>query len=445
MHISISKGMNLPVSGEPEQTIHEAPPVNRVAVLGADYIGLKPEFLVKEGQSIKAGQILFADKKSKINYTAPASGLVKQINWGPRHTLQSVEIAVQGDTAESFPVYSEQDIRKLSADEIRSLLLKSGLWAAFRARPFSTNPHPDSQPNAIFITAMDSNPLAADPSVVIKAYENAFTSGLALLTQFFEGPVFLCRKSGAAINAEASRQLEVVDFSGPHPSGLVGTHIHLLHPVGENNSVWHLGYQDVIAMGKLALEGRLWTQRIISVAGPGVLKPRLLRTRLGANLLDLLQGQLTPGNNTIISGSVLSGRHVFREEAYLGRYHLQATVLDASEQSVPTRSNMFSVDFSLPDRVREIFKDQLTLAAPARNERRVLYPLGDFERLLPFDVLPTPLLKALLAGDDEEALLLGCLELDEEDLALCSYACCNKNAYGDFLRASLDRIAGSES
>jgi Na+-transporting NADH:ubiquinone oxidoreductase subunit A len=328
----------------------------------------------------------------------------------------------------------------LRRDQVKEILLASGLWTALRARPYGKVPDPETTPRSIFVTALDSNPLAARPEVVIEEHRSDFAKGLTLLPRLTDGPVFLCKAPYMDLPEGDPERISTVEFSGPHPSGLPGTHIHLLDPVGARGSVWHLGYQDVIAMGKLFTSGRLWVERIVALGGPLVKRPRLIRARLGANLDDLTRGELLEGEARVISGSVLSGRRARRAENHLGRYHNQVSVI-AEARAAGDRSlngGAFSThNLFVPSQPR---KRKFSLTSALHGRQTAMVPLGGFERVMPLDILPTQLLRALLVGDTDMARALGCLELDEEDLALCSFVCPSKLNYGLLLRAALARI-----
>ncbi|MDP5054037.1 MAG: NADH:ubiquinone reductase (Na(+)-transporting) subunit A, partial [Congregibacter sp.] len=320
--IKISRGLDIPLEGMPEQVIYDAPAARAVAVLGADYVGMKPTMAVQVGDRVKVGQILFSCKKTEgVHYTAPASGLVSAINRGAKRVLQSVLIDVEGDDAEVFTAYSADDARKLSSDTVREQLLNSGQWTALRTRPFSAVPAPDHQPAGVFVTAIDTHPLAADPAVIIAEQAEAFALGLDLLASQTSGSLYLCVAPNAAIPGGSAGNIVREEFAGPHPAGLPGTHVHLLLGASADRAVWTINYQDVIAIGRLFLDGRVWTERVIALGGPQVENPRLLRTRVGVDLEALVAGQLRSGENRIISGSVLGGRKVSGATAYLGRYH----------------------------------------------------------------------------------------------------------------------------
>jgi len=445
MHFSIKKGLTLPLAGAPEQTISQANPVTSVAVLGHEYVGMKPTMLVEEGQRVKLGEALFTDKKTTgVTYTAPGAGIVKSINRGAKRALQSVVIELDGDEEITFTQYAANELPTLSREQVQSNLVESGLWTALRTRPYSRTPALDSEPHAIFITAIDSNPLAADPSFIINHYVDDFRNGLTVLSRLTTGKLHLCQSPQTALPTPDISTIETQTFSGPHPSGLVGTHIHFVAPVNSKKTVWHIGYQDVIAIGKLFITGRLWTERIISLAGPMVNHPRLIRTRLGAHTGELVRGEVQNKRSRIISGSVFNGHTASNWAAYLGRFHMQVSVLEEGTQREvlgwlrPGGTNKYSalnVFFS------KIFgKKNLPLTTSQNGSPRAMVPVGVFESVMPLDILPTQLLRALLVRDTDTAQALGCLELDEEDLALCSYVCSGKYDYGPALRANLTQI-----
>jgi len=442
--IKIKRGLDIPIQGAPQQTIEDAPAARAVALVGFDYIGMKPTMAVAEGDRVKLGQLLFTDKKNEgVRYTAPASGTVAAINRGARRVLQSVVIEVGDGEAEDFGAHSAADARALTAAAVRQQLVDSGLWTALRTRPFSKVPAIDSEPAAIFITAIDTQPLAADPAPIIAAQAEAFALGQDLLATLTGGNVYVCAAAGAAVATGTAGNIELAEFAGPHPAGLPGTHIHFLEGVNVNKVVWTVGYQDVIGIGRLFLDGRLYTERVVSLAGPQVEKPRLLRTRLGADLQALCAGQLLDGDNRMISGSVLGGRNVHAPTAYLGRYHNQVSVLLEGRQRefMGWLSPGVNKHSNLGIYVSSFFgRKPLAMTTNTNGSERAMVPVGSYETVVPLDVLPTQLLRSLIVGDTDMAQALGCLELEEEDLALCSYVCPGKYEYGPILRDNLTRI-----
>jgi Na+-transporting NADH:ubiquinone oxidoreductase subunit A len=442
--IIIRRGLDLPIKGDPEQVITDAPTVNSVAVIGADYHGMKPTMAVKEGDTVKLGQLLFTDKKTVgVRYTAPASGTVSAINRGARRVLQSVVIDIKGDDKESFAQYTAAEITALDREKVVSNLVESGAWVAFRTRPYSKVPEIDSTPASIFVTAMDTNPLAANPAIVIAAEISAFNTGLELLSKLTVGNVFVCKDDQADFTVNEQATIKVESFAGVHPAGNAGTHIHYLDPVNTNKTVWTIAYQEVIAIGHLFLTGCLYTQRVISLAGPRVEKPRLLNTRVGASLNDLCAGNLTGSNNRTISGSVFGGRTAEGATAYLGRYHSQVTVLQEGNDR-PFLHYLragFDAFSTLGIYVSSLMKGKtFDFTTTTNGSERAMVPIGTYENIMPLDILPTQLLRSLIVGDTEMAQKLGCLELDEEDLALCAYVCPGKYEYGPILRDNLTRI-----
>ncbi|MGK2915106.1 MAG: Na(+)-translocating NADH-quinone reductase subunit A [Porticoccaceae bacterium] len=440
--IKIRRGLDLPISGEPEQRIHPGPEIGSVALMGPDYVGLRPSMAVKEGDRVKRGQLLFTDKNTRgVIYTAPAAGVVRAINRGAQRVFQSLVIAIEGDEQIRFASFADSALAGLDRALVVAQLVDSGLWTALRTRPYSRVPAVDSVPHSIFVTAIDSNPLAADPAIVIAERAAAFASGLTVLTRLCER-VHLCTRPGANTAVTVAGVVRH-DFEGPHPAGLVGTHIHFIDPVNEHKAVWHIGYQDVIAVGQLFTTGRINSERVIALGGPKVANPRLLRTCVGASVDDLLAGEPLTGDNRVISGSVLSGRKGTGVFAWLGRYHNQVSVIEEGRERHFLGYLSPGVDRHsvLPVFLSRFARDKkFAMDSSTNGSERAMVPLGNYEQIMPLDILPTQLLRALAVGDTEMAKNLGCLELDEEDLALCTYACVGKYEYGPILRDNLTRI-----
>ncbi|VXC53687.1 Na(+)-translocating NADH-quinone reductase subunit A [Pseudomonas sp. 8Z] len=440
--IKLKHGLDLPITGAPTQRIEAARPVRSVAVIGFDYHGMKPTMEVEVGDRVKLGQLLFTDKKTPgVRYTAPAAGVISAIHRGEKRVLQSVVIDVDGDEQETFAQYAADQIESLSDAQVRENLQQSGLWTALRSRPFSKVPAIDAVPSSIFVTAIDTHPLAADPAVVIGEHATDFENGLKVLGQLAK--VFLCKAEGLSLPGEKLAKVHSEAFAGPHPAGLPGTHIHFLDPVSASKSVWQIGYQDVIAVGKLFTTGQLFVERVVALGGPVAEQPRLLRTRLGASLEALTAGELKPGVNRVISGSVFGGRTARGAFAFLGRYHNQVSCLSEGNDREMMHYLRAGVN---KHSVLNIFVSKLTsgklfnFTTTTNGSPRAMVPVGNYEAVMPLDILPTQLLRYLIVGDTEMAQKLGCLELDEEDLALCTYVCAGKYEYGPILRDNLARI-----
>ena len=440
----IRKGLTLPITGEPEQVVSESNIPHKVAVLGDDYVGMKPTMEVQVGDRVKVGQVLFTDKKMPlIKYTSPGAGKVIEINRGEKRHFLSVVVELDGNEEVAFQAHSESKLDSITRKEVVDQLLDSGLWTSLRARPFSRVANPEIPPHAIFITAMDTNPLAPDVAKIIEGNKQSFIAGLKILSKLTEGKLYLCKSLGANIPVDGVDRLTVEEFDGPHPAGNVGTHIHFLDPVSRTKTIWHTNAQDVISVGILFSTGKLNTERIVSLAGPGVKNPRLIRTRLGGSVSDIIEGELKEGDNRVISGSVFSGHTAEGPTAYLGRYHQQITVLAEGRERkffgwLSLGSNLFSVKRILISSLTPKKKFNFTTAL--QGGKRAIVPSGSYEKVMPLDILPTYLLRALAVSDVEESEALGCLELDEEDLSLCTFVCPSKIDHGINLRRTLTII-----
>jgi Na+-transporting NADH:ubiquinone oxidoreductase subunit A len=445
--IRIKRGLDLPLAGEPRQHVGNARTVRTVALLGRDYVGMKPTMAVAEGDRVKLGQVLFTDKKNpSVSYTSPGCGVVSSINRGSQRIFLSIVIELDGAEEETFTAYTPEQLTTIDAQSVRDNLIASGLWTSLRTRPFSKVPDPESRPYALFINAMDTNPLAANPDLVLDGQQEQFVFGVNLLSTLPENGTHLIvgAKDSAGLRDRAFRDsVKVSQFDGPHPAGLPGTHIHKLEPAGAKKHIWTINYQDVIAVGKLFTSGKLSTERIISVAGPQVVEPRLVKTRVGASLDELMAGELLGNETRVISGSVLGGRKVEGVEAFLGRYHLQVSALREGRERPAFGYLSLGADRHsvMGIYISRFFKGRkLALSTSTQGSERAMVPIGAYEKIMPLDILPTQLLRALIVGDIETATNLGALELDEEDLALCSYVCPGKYEYGPILRNNLARI-----
>ena len=450
--VKIYKGMDIPLSGEPEQIIHEGVPVKSIAVVGDDYIGMKPTMSVKVGDTVKAGEILFSDKKTEgVHYTSPVSGKVSSVNRGERRVLQSVVVDIVGNEKLKFKHYSPIELSVLDRDLVVDNLVASGLWTSIRTRPYSKVPSPSSEaPNSIFVTAIDTNPLAVNPEVVISERSEDFNNGLSALKRLTAGPLHLCVSGNSKLTGSDVDGVLEQRFTGPHPAGLAGTHIHFIDPVSDKKTVWVVGYQDVLAIGTLFTTGYLDSRRVVSLCGPQMIKPRLIRTIIGADISELIKNELHGGESRVISGSILSGRTASLAYAdgvfsFLGRYHTQITAILEGHQREFLRYASLGVNRHsvLPIYLSSIGsakEKKFNFNTNTNGSERAMVPIGNYEKVMPLDVLPTQLLRALIVGDTEVAQKLGCLELEEEDLALCSYVCVGKYEYGPILRNNLSRI-----
>ena len=438
----LKKGLDLPVLGAPIQEIEETKETETVAVLAADYVGMKPRLLVQEGDAVSIGSPLFFHKDTPdVMVVSPASGRVKAVNRGARRVLISVEIEV-GDT-DAAPVDFSSIGDSATAEGLAQRLCASGLWTSFRTRPYSKVPDPATRPAAIFVNAMDTEPLSPDPLVVLAECADDFAKGLEAVASLSEGKTYLCHETGASVPGSDVAGIEPAGFSGPHPAGLSGTHIHFLEAPGAAKTVWTIGYQDVVAIGRLLRSGHHDPRRVIALSGPLCAKPRLIRTVTGASMAELSRNEIAEDKPArLISGSILSGRLGEGASAYLGRYARQMTLIEEDHKQIPLGwIRPMSSKFAFQPVLGSAFSKKLyALTSNLNGGRRAMVPLGTFEELMPQDFLPTQLLRALLVMDTDQAQALGALELDEEDLGLVGFACPAKYEYGIALRDCLTKI-----
>ena len=443
----IRRGLDLPITGAPEPHVEDAARPSTVALLAADYVGMKPTMHVAVGDHVRLGEVVFAEKKRpNIRHTSPGSGTVAAIERGAKRALLSVVIRLDeaGDHQRDLAAFTGRHPSACSADEVRELLLESGLWTSLRQRPYGAVATPETRPRSIFVTAMDSNPLAPSAEAVYGNRADDLERGLHALSRLTDGPVYVCHDQGSTPQLPSDSQIRAEAFAGPHPAGTVGLHIHTLDPVHREKTVWYAGIQDVLAIGRLFDSGRIDLSRVVSLAGPSVRSPRLLRTRIGASTDSLTAGELTGDNVRVISGSVLSGRIAAGETVgYLGRYHQQISALPEGDQRK-------FVDWLAPGTDRfsrsSAFLSRLTpgrkfpMSTTTWGSERAIVPIGLYEKVMPLDIEPSFLLKALVMGDVERAEELGALELEEEDLALLTFVCPSKEDYGLHLRDVLDTL-----
>ncbi len=438
----ITKGLNIPLAGEPQQKLAETKLTKLVAVTGPDYVNMKPTLKVQVGDEVKKGQLLFTAKKlEKINFTAPVSGKVVAINRGEKRRFLSLVIERNGNDEVEFNSYDENKIDDLSREKVTEQLLASGFWTFLRTRPFGTLANPDLPPRSIFVNLMDTNPHAPSMSVALEGKENDLRTGIKILAKLTEGKVNVVKSPSCKFTIEENDKFSLYEFEGPHPAGLPGTHIHFIDPVGQNKHVWHIDAQDVAAIGKLFLTGKLDFERVISVAGPSVKNPRLIKTEIGADINEILQDEISDEKVRIISGSVLSGREANGELAFLGAYHRQISALpEPQKRRFLGWMLPFGEMFSVKNVLLTSRSKKLCLTTALNGGKRAIVPIGTYEKVMPLDILPTFLLRMLAVGDVEESEKLGALELIEEDLALCTFVCPAKIDHETNLRNVLNLI-----
>ena len=445
--IRIKKGLDIPIYGTPAEDIVDSKKSRSVAVLGNDYVGMKPTMLVEEGDSVSLGQPLFEDKKNPgVLITLPAGGKIEAINRGDRRALQSIVIEVEAEEkAEEFKSFTAEELVSATSESVRHQLITSGMWAAFRTRPYSKIPTVDSSPSNVFISVLDTEPLSPDPEKIVNLRLEDFNFGISVLKRLIDCPIHISVSENSSLEIIEDEQVKKHRFSGPHPAGLVGTHMHYISPASLTNVNWTIGYQDLMAIGSLFKTGYVSTERVIALSGPQVNEPRYIKTRLGACTDELTAGELTQRENRIISGSVISGREAIGSYAYLGRYHNQISVIAEPNSKDREFMNWLTPGprkFSkIPLFLSSLFPKKIfKFKALMNGSDRPIVPIGVYEEVLPLNMLPAMLLRNVVLMDTEKIQDLGGLELDEEDLSLCSYVCPGKYDFGSLLRAGLNKI-----
>ncbi len=435
--IRIKNGLDIPIAGAPSTDISrfEKKP-KKIAVIGADFVGMKPTMKVQVGDKVKIGDVLFTDKKTEgVVYTSPVNGEVLEVNRGAKRFFQSIVISNDGEESVSFSENSTKD-----------LLLKSGEWTALRERPYDKVADPNKEVDSIFVTAMDTNPLAPSVSAIINHDNNKdlFNSGLKAISSLTKGKVYLCTAEDFQHDGTSIDNLVHKKFSGPHPAGLAGTHIHFVAPVSLKKPAWYIGYQDVIAIGHLVKHNTLHTDRYVSIAGPEANKPQIYKVRRGTEITETFSSEAkNPSKDRFIAGTILNGRTATGPYNFLGRFQNGIAILEdeAEREFLGWQSpglNKFSVQRAFLSSLMPGKKFNFT--TNKNGSDRAIVPVGSYEKVMPLDILPTYLLRTLKAGDTDKAQQLGALELAEEDLALCSYVDPGKDNFGVDLRSVLETI-----
>ena len=433
--INIKKGLDLPISGKPSSTITDTPTVNSVSLLSNDFVGMKPTMLVKVGDKVKVGSKIFEDKKNTgVFFTSPASGIISSINRGDKRKFLSAVVDI--DQNEDFVTFNFEN----NKESLKNVFIESGLWNAFRTRPFNRTPSVNSFADSLFINCCDTNPLSIDPYEIISLDIKSFELGLNTLKTFFDCPIHLTYQ-----NSNVTSDVDGINyhqFSGPHPAGLSSTHISVIDPVNINKTAWTIGYQDVISIGHLISTNTLRTHKTISIGGPSATEPSLLKARIGGSLEQLTAGKTTEGAR-VISGSIIYGHKSEGVMSYLGYYDNQISVIPDEANDIfmnwlkpgnelHSNLNVFLSAFKKPS--------EFIFNTSVNGGDRAIVPVSSYEEIMPMDILVTQLLKSLVVSDIEMAIDLGMLELAPEDLALCSYVCPSKYDYSSILLDNLNKL-----
>ncbi len=451
--ITVHRGLTLSVDGEPVQSIYQGPKVSTVAWQPPAGARLDPQKLVLPDQQVARGDPLFTDNRTpNIQHVAPVSGTVLSVLHNDDHSLKAIEIARSNAPARQFVTDNAQ------GDEggLRQLLMQSGLWTQLRERPFEITPSVDSVPAAILVTAIDTRPLAADPAVIIALDKDAFSRGLDALSLLSTGTVYVCQASGPALYEGPSERIKSVTFAGPHPAGLPGIHIQQLCRVGRHQHAWHIDCQDVMAIGILLRDGEIPGERVISLAGNKVLKPRLLRTYIGARIDELICDQVKHEPSSVVTfvGSIFAQKC----GQWLGRFDNQIAIMarpakrhclrrfnELRRNTPMTKHRNTNTDVHNTIAGNNSYKKPSNESNTSTNvtpSHLGFVATPRLERVNAFDTLPAPLMRALLTNDLVTAEALGCLELIPEDLDLFSFICPSGNDYAQALARCHRQLQG---
>lgn len=446
--VKLKKGFDIKLAGKAEKQIEAFQPAQTFAIKPTDFVGMqRPKVLVKEGDTVKAGTpILFDKKLEKVLYAAPVSGEIVEIKRGERRKLLEIRIMADKEVSyEAFDKFSDSDLKSLSKEQATAQLLKGGVWPQIIQRPFGVVANPDEEPKAIFISGFDSHPLAPDYGVLLKGQEKYFEAGVSILKKLTSGQVHLNLDAQSEVSpAYAGVQgVQVNKFEGPHPAGNVGVQIHHIDPINKGDLVWTVNPYGVVQIGKLFLEGILDASKLVAITGSEVKKAAYVKTYLGANISTFVDGNLKSDNVRVISGNVLTGEKI-ASDGYVGYYHHQITVIPEGDYEEflgwlkPTTSKLsFSKALGI---FSFLNKGEFKVDTNTHGEERPFVVSGVFEKVLPMDILPTYLFKAIISEDFDEMEELGLFEIIEEDVALCEFVDPSKNDLQEIVRNGIELL-----
>lgn len=413
------------------------------AIKPQDFKGLVPKLMVKQGEEIQAGDCLFVDKKNPdICFTAPVSGEIAEIVRGDRRAILEVKILADSDI--KYKTFDTASHESWSADQMKSLLCESGLWPTIVQRPFGSIADLDAVPKAIHISGFDSAPLAANYNISLEGLKNEIQIGINALAKFTSGKIHLnTHKNKECKDLQGLSGVQYNEFSGPHPSGLVGIQIHHIDPINKGDVVWTIHPQHLAFIGRLLSSGTLDLSQKVVVAGSELERPAYYACRLGVSVDSMLRDNIKSDNVRVISGNVLTGTKI-SSEGYLGYFDQQISVIPEGDQYEflgwllpsyprPTISN------SLP--ISKFLKKTFKVNTNLHGEERAYVVSGQYEQVLPMDILPVQLIKAIMAGDLDKMEKLGIYEVIEEDMALCEFVCTSKIEVQSILSEGIELMA----
>ncbi len=444
--IKIRRGLDIPLKGEADKVKTNVERPDSFSIKPTDFHGLVPKMTVKEGESVKAGTVIFHDKvKESINYCSPVSGVISAIVRGEKRRILEVRIKPDGEST-----YADMGIvsaASMSREAVLTHLLKSGLWPFIKMRPLDVVANPADKPKAIFVSAFDSSPLAPDYDFVLHGENEAFQAGIDALKKLTDGPVHLTVRGNGAPDPvfTAAKGVQLNHITGKHPAGNVGTQIHHIDPISKGQVVWVVNPQDVAIIGRVLSKGKFDLAKTIAITGSEVKSPKYIKTVIGSSVAKIIEGNVNDGNVRYISGNPLTGDRIAKD-GHLGFYHSQITVLPEGDEPkfMITKGWMglglgrYSVNRSYfswmaPNKKRVIDTN-------LNGELRAFVVTGEMDRVFPFDILPMNLVKAVICNDIDGMENLGIYEVAPEDFALCEFVCTSKIEIQDTIRQGLDVV-----
>jgi Na+-transporting NADH:ubiquinone oxidoreductase subunit A len=439
--IKIKKGLNISMLGTAEKIIKKADQAEFYAVKPTDFIGIRPKLVVKVGDKVKAGSPIFYDKfQPEVQFTAPVSGEIVEINRGERRVI--LEIVIKADATIEYEDFQVENPKDLSREQIVEVLQKSGLWPSIRQRPYSTIANPEDNPKAIFISAFDSAPLAPDMDYITKDCVSCFQNGINVLSKLTDGKIHLNINADypAAETFTNAKGVEINKFIGPHPSGNVGIQINKIDPINKGDIVWYTYPQEIIAIGRLFETGIYDATKIVALSGSEVKKPKYYKIINGASIKNIAQDNIKEGEQRYISGNVLTGSKIAKD-GYVGYYDNQVTV-------IPEGKYYEFFGWALPGfKKHSASRTVFSWLIPSRKFKldtnfhggnRAYVMTGEYEKVFPMDIYPVQLIKSILIEDIDKMEQLGIYEVAEEDFALCEYVCTSKTEVQSIIRTGLD-------
>jgi len=448
-HIKLKKGFDINLAGKPNNLVAETSLSETYAIKPTDFSGIiRPKVAVREGDTVKAGTPLLFDKKmNEVMYCAPVSGEVVEIVRGEKRKLLEIKILADKEIEyEKFKEYSTSEISSVGRDDVQEIMLKSGVWPQIIQRPFGIVANPQDTPKAIFISTFDTSPLAPDYDLLLKNQSSFFDAGIEVLKKFTTGKVHLGINAAAEISPifTNAKEVQIDKFSGPHPAGNVGVHIHHVDPINKGDLIWTIDPYGVAQIGKLFLNGVYDAAKIIALTGSEVKEPQYYKTYLGACIDKFVDGNIKQEHVRYISGNVLTGEKI-KKNGYLGFYHHQITVIPEGDQYEflgwlkPTADKLsFHRALGLLSFLNP--KKEFVLDTNLMGEERAFVQTGIFEKVTPMDILPEYLIKAIMAEDYDDMEALGIYEVIEEDLALCEFIDVSKHEIQSILREGINLI-----